>query len=201
MKVNLFISHYTDNNPARQRELSNTLISNIRNELIDRVVLISESFIETEKEGKIIKYPQSKRPTYNDFFELTKQFQNDINIISNSDIIFTKEAITLLKRHNWRQNEMFALTRWENSRHFYGHDFSQDCWIKKGRIDMIQGADFCLGIPGCDGRIAHLLSKHYVLRNPSLTIKIFHNHTSNLRNYSGLSTLPKPFLCIKPTRL
>jgi len=67
---------------------------------------------------------------------------------------------------------------------------------------QIEGADFTLGIAGCDNKIAHLLNKHYTLKNPSLSIKTYHLHNTNIRNYinfSHVERLPPPYFTIKPS--
>lgn len=206
MKVNLFISYYIERNVVRQKELSNALLFNVQNKFIDNVFLVSEHIVKYVKGGKIIKYPVKNRPSYNDFFKLTEQYPDDINIIANSDIYFDEKGIELLIKYSWKEKEIFALTRWESPVKFYGYDFSQDCWIKKGKIDKIEGGIINLGVPGCDGKIAYLLSEAgYEVRNPSLSIKAYHNHKSEIRNYivSNIvkNVIPKPYKAIKPTIL
>lgn len=65
---------------------------------------------------------------------------------------------------------------------------SQDTWIYM--VPMKPSAaedseDFYFGIPGCDNRIAHILSKKgYRLRNLPFDIITKHHHKSNFRTIS-----------------
>lgn len=200
--VNLLISFYEDSNIVRQKELSEALQLNLENRLIDRIFLVSEQTSISIVDKKIEIVRVDIRPTYNDFFRLTHKYSNDINIIANSDIWFDEENIQKLKDYRWRHREVFALTRWTTKNEFYGHPFSQDCWIINGRIETLEQANFSLGKPGCDGKISYLLSNSgYQVRNPSLSIKSYHNHFSEIRKYTTQDTLPKPYKNLTPTLL
>lgn len=151
------------------------------------------------------------RPTYNDFFSLVCKhiakgdFSNeDIFVIANSDIYFDE---TLLLANKIKQCEVYALTRYDIKRgqaRFFDRPDSQDVWIFRGAIPPIVGADFHLGVGGCDNRIAYLLSKNgYTVSNPSLSIKTYHLHESGVRtfNYNKHKVIPPPYLTIAPSEL
>jgi len=151
------------------------------------------------------------RPTYNDYFHTSSKlihdedFDNDdIFVIANSDIYFDE---TLLLANNIKHGEVYALTRYDIKRgqaRFFDRPDSQDVWIFRGGINPIEGADFNLGVGGCDNRIAYLLHKAgYTVTNPSLSIKTYHLHESGIRtfDYKKHKVIPPPYLTLKPITL
>ena len=87
-----------------------------------------------------------------------------------------------------------ALSRWDIKthdfavvRHFAEKD-SQDTWALLGGFPEIPEANFPLGKKGCDNRIAHLLSNHFDVINPSKEIITYHYHISGIRNYAPQGT-------------
>ena len=151
------------------------------------------------------------RPTYNDYFKVICHkigkgyFSNDdIFLIANSDIYFDE---TLLLANQIKHGEVYALTRYDIKRgqaRFFDRPDSQDVWIFRGGINPIEGADFHLGVGGCDNRIAYLLNKAgYKVTNPSLSIKTYHLHESGIRtfDYKKHKVVPPPYLTLKPISL
>jgi len=88
---------------------------------------------------------------------------------------------------------------------FYNRRDSQDAWIVQGNFKQIPEANFPLGKKGCDNKIAFLLSKKYIMLNPSRTIRTFHLHLTNVRNYAPHGTkedlIPPPYKLIQPTNM
>ena len=224
MKTNLFINFYVDANAKRHREIVCCLLDNIKNRAIDTISLsVSRECLENlskvlhgnnltdEEKTKVSLLVSDKRPTYNDYFELTQQHPDDINIIANTDITMDYLALERLKRWNWR-GYCLALSRWDflndgmeqhYTRH-YDHRDSQDTWILKGAFKSIPEADFCLGKRGCDNRIAYLLSRHYHVINPSIDIKTYHYHITGIRNYcmkTNDDVVKPPYKLLIPTIL
>ena len=224
MKVNLFINFYQDKNESRQRELLICVLSNIYNSEIDLVtILVSNKdvddlmeFLEKVKDPykeKINVVPFEKKPTYNDYFKFTESFPDDINIISNKDIIIGVSSLSKIKKLSWK-NYCIALSRWdfvnnqlvkEEAVHFNRPD-SQDTWIVKGAFPQLKGVTFGLGEAGCDNAIAERLSHHYEVINPSLEIKTYHYHITSVRNYLTKNQLPshmveKPYKLLTPIML
>ena len=85
------------------------------------------------------------RPTYNDYFKLTEEHPNGINIISNTDMIMDAPSIKRLKGWEWGNN-CLALSRWDfinndlvynQTIHFNRAD-SQDVWMVKGAFPQIE---------------------------------------------------------------
>ncbi len=188
--INLFINYYVDKSAERQAEIDLCLINNLNNKLLNVVVLENQN-----------------RLKYNDYFKIINDYADveDINIISNSDIYFD-ESIGLVSK--LQLNQVFALARWDlladgTVQHFNRKD-SQDCWIFRGKINREINGDFYLGYRGCDNRIAHeFLAVGYKVSNPSLDIKSYHVHNTNIRNYTTTSAeflVPGPYLTIAPER-
>ncbi len=223
MKVNLYIDFYFDKNPERFEELRYCLEHNLNNDLIDHVVVYADEkdadrlfqFLYEFKSVKILTCFKKNRPTYNDFFVAMNHVthKNDINIISNADIYFDKTSLQRMKDFNWNDHCM-ALTRWDEleTETRFNHQYENipqisfydyvDAWVFKGYTEQIAGADFTLGVPGCDNRIAYLLSRSgFKVINPSRTIKIIHKHKSGIRNYNFRQTIKPPYLTLQPTEL
>ena len=125
--------------------------------------------------------------------------QNDISIWCNSDIFFD-DTIQLVSKIG--HNELWALARWEwrpdgSATHFYRPD-SQDSWIVRGKVENVN-ANFPFGIPGSDNKLAYQFKEAgYKISNPSKTIKTYHVHNSNIRNYTRQETIPGPYHTFMP---
>ena len=197
--VNLYTSLYQDKDIKRQKELLYCLNKNIENPLIDNIFLIVEGEVKLPISDKLIII-NSKRPTYRDFFDLVNQTvttPNDISIVANTDIYFNET----LQRLDIHERQCVALSRWDYRKEglkLHNEKYSQDSWIFKGKIRNVRFADFYLGIPGCDNRIAYELNRAgYRMFNPATKIQSIHYHQSDLHNYDGLTPkIAKPYLFI-----
>lgn len=228
---NLIINYYTDKNDARNQELKFCVSENLKNEYIDNIVLIlSENDYNQFKNTfppsqKIIPIITEIRPTYNDYFRIMRKLfdsENNINIISNLDIIIPKESLIQSKNgkcindYLTNKSTCLALTRWDiigadttgtwnNNIQLFDTPDSQDTWVFLGGVNQITGADFTLGLAGCDNSIAHLLEvSGYNVLNPSRTIKTYHFHLTNIRNYTNvvghaIERIPPPYKLLHPT--
>lgn len=132
-------------------------------------------------------------------------FEDDaVNVIVNSDIFFD-ETINLARII--KPNQCYALTRydWNGNGHarFLNRADSQDAWIFRGRIKKEMYSDFCLGVPGCDNRIAYEIKKAgYIILNPSKSIHALHYHASGERSYtSKTEPVAKPYHFVPPCAL
>jgi hypothetical protein len=194
--LNLFINYY--DNPKRQKELDFCLEKNLANDLIKKVVIFNESKRKF-KNDKVLLYDVGKRPTYQDFFDLTREFgEDDINIISNTDIFFDdslREAEHLkphmcyaLTRHELRGNIIYPF---EKANSNVKAAFSQDVWMFRGpcratgceqvvamnmNTNTYENIPFTMGIPGCDNIIAVRLKEKYQVKNPHEYIRCIHVH-------------------------
>lgn len=214
MDINLILNIYSEKNLSRNNEYLYCLNKNINNKDIKRIIVLTtkEDAQKIEENSKVIITILDKRPTYTDFFSVTKNFKESINIISNSDIIIPVKTTSKLNNYLTNNKTCLALTRWDildldkKVYKFFNRKDSQDSWFFLGEVSL--KADFTLGLPGCDGSIAYLLKKNgYNVLNPSLTLKTYHLHLSNVRNYSKKVSLfnffkkmaPLPYMNLVPT--
>lgn len=200
--VNLFINFYIDKDKARQYELMCCYFKNELNPAIDKLHIFTDQ--KTDKAGWI---QTNGRPTFAEYFELVNVVTgpDDINIIANTDIYFDEENIELIK-NNIRHNECYALARWDvqedgSAVHFNRRD-TNDVWIFKGPIKEIEDCKFTMGVPGCDNSICERIQRAgYTVKNPSIDVKTFHLHLTQVRNYDRHVTTPKPYLLVNPHTL
>ena len=130
--------------------------------------------------------------------------RTSIRAIANSDIYF---PISSMHHYDHLKNgEVWALSRWDElknkGRKLYNHKDSQDSWVWRDEMMLKMDADFTLGLPGCDNRIAKILSDSgYKVLNPSKTVQTIHLHSSNKRTYDRSQTVQPPYLLVAPTEL
>lgn len=190
MQVNLFINYFQCGDNERQKEYDFCFQSNQDNPLINRIINFDN------------------RLKYDDFFEATQDYPDDINILANSDIYFNETIKNVL---NIRDNECYAITRSElkaekvvpfEEMNTYNKEakarFSQDVWVFKGAVKRVR-ANFHLGMRGCDNRVAHEISMAgYKVINPCYTIECIHKHKEEVRNYTITEPVPRPYKFIEP---
>jgi hypothetical protein len=115
-------------------------------------------------------------------------------IIANADIFFD-DSLALIDNISL-SGRMLCLCRWdENSdglpAHFDRPD-SQDAWIFEAPLPRIE-AEFHLGVPGCDSRLAFEASKAgLTVSNPSRSVRARHLHRSTIRRYTESDRLRGP---------
>lgn len=244
MKHNIFVNYYTDKNSKRSEELNFCILENIKNDSIDNVVVICNEqdyfklksllskydnvlvnqngfrVVKNEFSNKIIPVVTHVRPTFNDYFRLISKLfpsEENINIVSNLDIIIPKETLHnengKVAKDYLSKNRCLALCRWDarsfdykNDSEFYNHVDSQDCWFFLGKVNEIPGANYSLGTAGCDNGIAYKLSEAgFELLSPAKTLKTYHVHITDVRNYTSLVDgtdifrIPPPYKVLEPT--
>lgn len=202
--MNLFVNYYIDKSGDRNAELITALHKNLDCAAISKVYLIADSELWMDKvDSKIFQINQQTRPTFRDFFNIINRFTqpNDINIIANSDIYFDEVDYNHFTQLG--HNDCYALSRWdvnaEGTATHYNNSGSQDTWIFRGAIKMVEQCNFTQGVAGCDNKIAWCLQQAgYNVTNPSKSIKTYHLHLSGVRYYDkpkkgvGIYRLPKP---------
>ena len=213
-KINLFLNWYNEKNPDRKRELDECFLLNAESPIIDSLIVYvsaedaPEFFKMMSRKntsadtGKVRIVTAHRRPTYNDFFKQTELYPSDINIIANTDIIIDDASFSDLKQKVWLPSVCLALSRWDlqrnaqgkillaDAKHYYHLD-SQDVWVFFGAVPQVVGADFTMGIAGCDNVLADLLWKNNIKAyNVSKTLKTYHLHISSVRNYLDRNNLP-----------
>lgn len=198
MNFNLFISLYPEQDKQRRKELLDCLDFNESNQLIKHIHVLNEGMLA----AKLIRCHErliAHRVTYNDLFNFVNEYtrKDDINIIANSDIYFenTLELATKIK-----DNDCYAISRVGMPKNYKAG--SQDVWIFKGRIRPIR-ADFPIGVPGCDNRLAHEIAKvGYDIINPCRTIKCRHLHKGkSWYDTKKFKKVPKPYKLVMPCEL
>lgn len=202
----LYCCYYRANSDERQDELNFCLKKNLECKSLERIVLLCEGeIIPNIKSNNICIVKIEKRPTYRDIFNYAKTFNSQgYNIFINSDIFITDEAIEGIRQRIPKYSKNFlALTRWNwhngTPEMNEGWD-SQDTWAWFGVVPDSIKADFGYGVGGCDNSIAHHLSKHYHIMNPSLSVKTYHVHASGERTYTGKDRIPPPYKVLPITK-
>lgn len=180
--INLYTCTYRESDHERAKELSRCL--ELNKMAFDRVVEID-----------------GERPAFDKIFRYVNAAtgDSDLNIVANSDIYFEKPDLAMIDTA-LEVGQVFALTRWDAiTGEFFGRSDSQDSWCFRGRIGKI-AADFVIGRPGCDNKLAWLLRESgYVVTNPSLSIRSWHLHQSGERKWWGEPPVPPPYLRLEPT--
>ena len=170
--MNLFITLYDEKDKDRLGELMECYAKNKANPFIKKIFILNEGL-------ELMHEPQLRvngRTTYSSIFSYINSvsYKQDVNIIANSDIYFD-ETIELAKYI--KPNECYALCRQEMPQNYKGG--SQDVWIFRGRIRPTLKANFPIGFPGCDNRLAFVIDKAgYEVKNPCEQILCWHNHKS-----------------------
>lgn len=192
MAVNLYYNYFKSSFAERIPEIDYCFNRCIEDTNIDKVYVFDEtkSVVETEKVKPI---PTDKRLTFRDYFNFinTKSSASDVNAIINTDCYFGHDSSNLL--NNIKDNESWCLSRWHvrsldpfDSFPFSTNPFSHDGWVFRGIIKNIKQCDWSLGIPGCDSRIAfEIKDAGYEMRNPMLSLKLYHVHMSEKRSYDA----------------
>lgn len=215
--IHIITNYYIDSSPVRQKEIDACLIKNLTNPGVSMVsILIEEKCVESLQStlfevsnslfDKVTLVIGEGRPTYNNFISISKNKGDSqtVHVLLNSDIYLDWESTALFE--TLQENSVWALSRWEVPHNgkpvLYNHRDSQDVWAWKGRIEEIEGADFYIGLPGCDNRIARLFKDAgFEVLNPSKSVKCIHLHQSQKRNYDRSQTVQPPYHFIQPHEL
>ena len=204
--INLITSFFIPKQVQRQNELLKCLYLNVACPYINRIYLLIEKktdmiFLKEKikPRRKIQIIILNKQPTYADYVKIANQLQEEICMISNSDIWVKKcdqELITILKQY---PNIGFSLTRsdrdastkiisspadhWKNKNNIVG---CFDSFIFKSPINI----DYSLinhiqNRPGSEHVFkTELEYKGIKFYNPCHDIITVHEHLSNIRTYT-----------------
>jgi len=191
----------------RQCELRKALEENIKCSAITEIVLFCETFdglgFNSHEKVRLINV-ERKRPSFRELFVFANhEYEGWVVIIANNDISFKRAAFDI----KMSRNDVFCISRYESLGveeiwfddyrdgiyRYPSHVFSQDAWMFISPKELC-GGHFKMGEPGCDGRLAWLLSmSNYTLSNPGKKMKILHYHQSLERPYHGRLKLPTPY--------
>ena len=192
--MRLFVPFYTDSTDKYHNvEMRDCLTRNATASYFDEVHIVcvdaeSESFIRANYPDTVKVHRVSARPTYKVIMNIaeTDASDGDINILANSDIIFTPSI--LLLRYIEMTNTAVCLQRWEQENErvsIHIKNNVQDVWCWKNQIEDIDSFDFLMGVPSCDNRLAYeLKSMGYNIVNPCVDIVTVHSHKNRSRDSS-----------------
>lgn len=207
MNINLFTTFYRDKNEARFNELvfcfNKNVLPKFNNivvlvESIEDSALVSTVYINATTSKQLPHIPAlivtniNKRPSFNDFFEEmgNEKYKDSINILSNTDIFFDSNSLEAIEHYfeNSISNTCIALSRWDyypdGSAVHYDRADSQDTWCFIGNPKIRTSTEYTMGEAGCDNRLAFEINEaNYNIVNPSKSIKSYHYHNTNVRNY------------------
>ena len=186
--IRLIICYYPDKNKERDTENIAAINHNINCESIDEIILLLEK--NCKYPGDLSKKTKTKalneRPSFNSIIKIGNSFarEEDITVFCNTDIYFdnsVKKVVELSK------NEVFALSRYDfikNEPKLFARYDSQDAWIYKGKLSCNSIGLYYFGVPACDNVfVTELKNVGYKVSNPCFSIKCYHLHASNFRDY------------------
>lgn len=214
MKIRLINYLWLSENKERDQEVLDSINFNIKSNLFDEILIFTDAVskidIDIRDNVKIILI--NIRPTFQYLIDYINTFIqiNHINVLANTDIFFD-DSILLSK--NMNTNNFYCITRHELDGNLFSDSriddtkfkASQDVWIWKEECKLYD-CDFYLGFPGCDSALA-CKAKHigYKVKNPCLSIKVTHNHKSDIRpgdsNLSNYKNHLNVLFFISPTHL
>jgi len=192
MKYKLFISYWKSPNDVRNDEIITTINTNITSKLFDEIYIFVGDDMPSIVKSDIVKY-ELNLDMLSDFLRFieNRTDSNSINVIANSDILFDE---TLKLADDIADDEIYTITRYEDDGLLHNptcsFGTSQDCWLYKGNFKIIiNNFNYSFfGKIGCDGKFAYdLITTGYKVKNPCKSIKIHHNHKSDLREGSSNS--------------
>lgn len=198
----------------RASEIRKCLRENVSSRLIDKILLLNESPQTFTKTDKIQEEVIGHRLTYQDVFERIYDIpDNTIVVFANADI-FIDDSFKELWHLNL-EDKFLALLRYDlpnsgdlaDAKIFGPRADSQDTWIvrsddiKKRDRSVWEKMDFQFGKMGCDNGLAlEMMRAKFLVVNPAQTIKTYHVHSSEIRNYSKTDVVDMPvFHYIQPS--
>ena len=183
---------YESSDPRRRRELAEARERNAAADLF--------AVIETVDGG-------DRRASFADLFRLAAdRFAGEVCVLANSDIACDASLRLVEPLVAGDRPVLVALTRWDDAAgpsmegrvdpvawRFYSH--SQDAWaFVAGRLPEFP-ADFLLGIPGCETRMAYEAAAAGVrIVDPALSVRTWHLHASGTRTWTRRQTYGGPHL-------
>lgn len=204
--IYVYTSHYPEAHAKRREELDYCLGKMAANRLIDKLVILQEPPYDaiSVMNAEIVRIPE--RPTFADFFAVANaRDKDDLHILTNSDIWIDERNIgKIVGRAKGRT--FLALTRWDvtdpnDQGTLWNCKDSQDTWAWKGKNDV--PGKYRLGKPGCDNHLAwEAAQEGWNVINPSLSIKTYHVHQSQIRHYTrfDIDLVRGPYRSVEITR-
>lgn len=190
MKKYLFINLY-DAGEVRNKDFA--LCARRNRSVFDRIFVLSETPRKDEGMTNIVC---GHTPTMRDLVDAANSRDGDVNAIANSDVWF--ESVPDFKGE--AENVVYALTRYEADGSFFCRSDSADAWLFRGKLS-VKDCNFRLGLRGTDNAFANRLRRAgYIVRNPSLDVRINHVHT--VRRGKNWTYAPQPYdMSVRPESL
>lgn len=210
--IYLIQQYFVPTRSQRAREIRTALERNLACPLVDHVILLNESEYALPDSSKIKQINIGKRMTYLDVFKYIRESvpKNALVVFSNSDI-YVDSTLRLLYTLDMHK-KFLSLLRYDitldvdaEAKLFGPRPDSQDTWIVAAESIDFEPTEadfgFTFGIPGCDNAInISMLRRKFSVVNPSLSLKTYHLHASNIRQYDAMNVIDKPmFLYVEPT--
>jgi len=209
--------YYIPSKAKRAREVAHCLKKNVENSFIDKIILLNEEDLSSKypvQSEKIQQEILGHRLTYADVIRWiqTNVPENVYVVFANSDI-YLDSSWRILWSVNM-ENKFLSLLRWdmreggteEEAKLFGPRPDSQDTWVVlsdsvKKRTWDFKALDFSFGRAGCDNAInVEMLRAKFLVTNPALSLKTYHVHASEIRNYDPQDIVDKPmYFYIHPT--
>jgi hypothetical protein len=184
--------YYNAKDHERQVEIDETLLLNARNPWIEKIILFTNALPPTLARDEIELINSSERLHFGEILAyISRQRRNSENVycITNSDIVLTDDILNIIP--HLMQRQLIALTRWEPDNglsYRFLPEIMQDTWILRDAdlSDIVKSMGYIpLGVPGCDNRFSRVMhDSGFIIWNPCLNIKTFHNHKSEKRTYT-----------------
>ena len=182
---------YRDPSPARMAELVEVLRRTLADARLSEVHVFLEDRLEPRaipelSNPKVRLVPHGRRLTFGELFAYANQhLARRRVIIANNDIYFDR---TLARLDDYDlAGKLLCLSRWEvqadGSAQLFDSCSSQDAWIFQAPIRAF-AADWHLGLPGCENRLAYEAKEAgLLLENPARSVRALHLHLSQVRHY------------------
>lgn len=200
----------------RSAEIRKCLRENSKSRLIDRVLLLNESPQEFQASPKIVEEVIGHRLTYQDVIDRIYDIPDDVIVaFANADIFIDDNSWKDLWNLNL-EDKFLALLRYDvtgtwdvtDAKIFGPRADSQDTWVVRA-VDVKKRAKeswalgFKFGKMGCDNVVAlEMMKQKFLVSNPSQTLRTYHVHTSEIRNYAKTDVIEAPvFHYIQPSAI
>lgn len=219
--IYLIQQFFVHSNKERHNEIKKCLLQNLKNEYINKIILLNERIYTDEEmyinklefiklKFKIEQVVISKRLEYKDVFKYVREEKlNGYVIFSNSDIYLDNTIDKLHYSYLKDVKSMLTLLRYDVDKHlntpkiFGPRADSQDTWIFHSKYNIENEKEkifnFQFGMPGCDNKFCYLIKiLGYKLINCPSIIHTFHLHNVNIRDYNSKDLINNPYLTIIP---